>query len=123
MSVVLIIDDDEAMRDVLRQTLERAGFDVELAADGAQGIASFRRRRADVVITDIIMPEREGIETMIEIKELDPDAKVIAISGGGRTGAIDFLTLASKLGAERSFAKPLDRRALVAAVRELAGAA
>jgi len=123
VSLVLIIDDDAAMRDMLRQTFERAGFEVELAVDGNEGIECYRRRRADVVVTDIIMPDREGIETMLEIKRHDPTAKVIAISGGGRTGAADFLTLARKLGAQRSFAKPLDRRALVDAARELAAPA
>lgn len=121
MSRVLIIDDDAAMRDVLRQTFERAGFDVDVAADGNEGIAHFRAHPADVVVTDIIMPDREGIETMIEIKGIDPAAKVIAISGGGRTGASDFLTLAKQLGAEEVFAKPLDRKELVASVRRLAG--
>lgn len=119
MSRILIIDDDAATRDILRQTFERAGFEVEVAADGNEGIACYRRNPAAVVITDIIMPDREGIETLIEIKGIDPDAKIIAISGGGRTGASDFLALAKKLGAEQVFAKPLDRRALVASVRSM----
>lgn len=121
MTLVLVIDDDPAIRDVLRQTFERAGFDVDLAVDGGEGMECYRRRRPDVVITDIVMPDREGVETMLEIKEFDPGAKIIAISGGGRAGAADFLAVATKFGAQRSFAKPLDRRSLMAAVRELAG--
>lgn len=119
MSRILIIDDDAAMRDVLRQTFERAGFVVDVAADGNEGIACYQRNRADVVITDVVMPDREGIETLIEIKGMDPDAKVIAMSGGGRAGATGFLTLAKKFGAEEVYAKPLDRRALVSNVRNL----
>jgi len=121
MAHILVIDDDQAICDLLRQILEREGFEVSVARDGATGIDLYRERPADVVITDIIMPGREGIETTRELKSIDPNAKIIAISGGGRVGPADFLSMARKLGADRTFAKPFDRHSLVHAVYELMG--
>ena len=98
MSRVMIVDDDPDVRDMLRKTFERAGFEVSVAADGDEGLALYKHERPDVVVTDIIMPDREGIETMIDIKTMDPKAKIIAISGGGRVNTVDFLTWARNLG-------------------------
>lgn len=119
LSLILVIDDEPAIRDVLRRMLERAGHEVLVAANGNVGLDLFRRQGADLVVTDVIMPEREGVETMREIKRIDPRAKVIVISGGGSIGADDFLHLAERLGADRTLAKPIDRAALMAAVDEL----
>ena len=86
MALILIIDDDDQIRRVLRKTLERDGYDVADAPNGKEGIRLYRENPADLVITDIIMPEKEGIETIRELRRDFPEVKIIAISGGGRIG-------------------------------------
>lgn len=105
---ILVIDDDVIVRETIIQILEDRGYQVVSAEDGKRGIASFRSEKPDLVITDIIMPEKEGIQTITEIRRERPDAKVIAISGGGRIGNTDFLKIAQKLGASDVIAKPFD---------------
>jgi DNA-binding NtrC family response regulator len=119
MARILIIDDDEQMRLMLEQMLARAGHQVEPASNGQEGLALYRNSPTDLIITDLIMPEKEGIETIIEIRREFPLAKIIAISGGGRVGAMDFLPLARRLGAARTLAKPFEREQLVEAVTEV----
>ena len=121
MPRVLIIEDDAQVRMMLRLTFEDAGFEAEEAPDGKVGLRLYRREPADVVITDLIMPEKEGLETIRELKRDYPDVKIIAISGGGRAAPDHFLRVAEKFGALRTFTKPLDREKLVAAVREIVG--
>jgi DNA-binding response OmpR family regulator len=119
---ILIIDDEEAIRSLLRLTLERAGYEVEDAPDGGIGLQLHRKNPADLIITDILMPEKEGIETIIELRRKYPDVKIIAISGGGRLKTPEiFLTMAEKFGVNRSLAKPVSREALLATVKELIG--
>jgi CheY-like chemotaxis protein len=108
MAKILVIDDDVIVRETIIQILEDRGYQVVSAEDGKRGIASFRSEKPDLVITDIIMPEKEGIQTITEIRRERPDAKVIAISGGGRIGNTDFLKIAQKLGASDVIAKPFD---------------
>lgn len=116
--VILLIDDDKPFRDVINQVLSRAGYDVVVAANGAEGIKRFYEKPADMIITDIIMPEKEGIETIIELKKAYPEVRLIAMSGGGWYGTdIDF-DMAKKLGA-RTFNKPFVLRELLDAVAEL----
>ncbi len=122
MSKILVIDDDPHVSGFLHVLLSREGYEVEVAADGDKGLKAFRAAPADLVITDIIMPEREGIEVISELRRLSPDTKVIAISGGGRIGPESYLPLARNLGASRTFTKPLDKNELIAAIRELLGA-
>jgi DNA-binding response OmpR family regulator len=119
MDSVLIIEDDEFVMNMLKQTFERAGYDVGTAADGRAGLNLFRSRSFDVVITDLIMPDMEGIETISTLRRDNPNVKIIAISGGGRNSPEDYLYLAKKLGAARTFPKPVDRNELLAAVKEL----
>ena len=123
MAKILVIDDDPALREMIRQMLERAGYEVAEADNGAAGMAAFRTEPADLVVTDIVMPDQEGIETIVEFRKEFPDVKIIAMSGGGRTGNVDFLTLAKKFGAERTFAKPVDRREFLQAVADCVGTA
>jgi len=120
MTRILIVDDDEQVRSMLRLTLERAGFDVAEAADGLEAVRAHRRAPADLVITDIVMPEMEGIETIRELRRERPDLPIIAISGGGQIAPEGYLQVAGKIGAARTFTKPVDRGELLAAVRELA---
>jgi DNA-binding NtrC family response regulator len=121
MARILVVDDDEQVRTMLRMTLEAAGYEAEEAPDGKIAIRILRERPADLVITDLIMPEKEGIETIMDIRKEWPGAKIIAISGGGRLVASDFLWHAQRLGAARAFQKPIDRKKLLDAVRELVG--
>lgn len=124
MDRILIIEDDEYVQKMLRQTLERAGYEVATAGNGSTGLKLYESKLSlsepfDVVITDLIMPEMEGIETITKLRKSNPKVKVIAISGGGRNKPEDYLHLAVKLGAARTFTKPVDRSALLQAVSEL----
>ncbi len=116
MERVLIVDDEELVRVTVRQILENAGYETSEASDGQQALDDYKESRPDLVITDIIMPNKEGIETIIELRAMDPEAKIIAISGGGRIGANDYLELAKRLGANKVIAKPLNSEKLLQAV-------
>jgi CheY-like chemotaxis protein len=116
--LILLIDDEENFRSVIKQVLVNAGFEVVEAANGAQGIQYFYEKPADMIITDIIMPEKEGIETIIELKKAFPNVKLIAMSGGGWYGTdIDF-DMAKKLGA-KTLDKPFALQDLLDIVHEL----
>jgi DNA-binding NtrC family response regulator len=119
MATILVIDDDYQMRAMLQQMLMRAGHRVIEAANGREGLNLYRTEPTDLIITDLIMPEKEGIETIIELRKEFPSARIIAISGGGKTGILDFLPLAKKLGAVRTLSKPFERQAMVEAVQEV----
>ena len=118
---VLVIDDDKHMRILLRQVMEMAGYEVTVAGDGREGMELQRARPADLVITDLIMPEQEGLETIGTLKKEFDEVKIIAISGGGRIGPEAYLPTAKELGADRIFTKPFDIQAILAAARELLG--
>lgn len=118
MPLILIIDDDNHVRGMLRQTLERAGYDVLDAPNGKEGMNLYRQDPADLVITDLIMPEKEGIETIIELRREFPDVKIIAMSGGGIIEPETYLRMAKGLGAVRTLTKPIERKDLLEAVRE-----
>ena len=96
MARILIIDDEDELRILLRQMLEHAGHEVTEAVNGAEGIELYERDTHELIITDIIMPEMEGVETMLALRRTDPELPIIAISGGGRLDATDFLTMAKK---------------------------
>jgi DNA-binding response OmpR family regulator len=113
MQKILVIDDDRLVRDTLVRVLERKGYQVLAAPDGWHGVEMFRRERPDLVITDIIMPEKEGLETIREIRGECSNAKIIAISGGARLGNMDYLEMAGKLGASEIISKPFDPTELV----------
>jgi YesN/AraC family two-component response regulator len=119
MYSVLIIEDDQFVQNMLKQTFERAGYEVATASNGRIGLQLYRCKPFDVVITDLIMPEMEGIETISSLRKGNPNVQVIAISGGGRNKPEDYLELAMKLGAKTTFTKPLDRQKLLAAVKEM----
>ena len=119
MAEILIIEDQNEVRELLSTLLSRSGHRVREARDGQEGIHSFRTSRADLVITDLIMPRKEGLETIIDLRKEFPDLKIIAISGGGRAGRKDYLKTAELCGASRIFHKPFDIDELLAAVDEL----
>ena len=116
---VLVIDDDHLVRYTLSKILQRSGYDVVTASDGVRGMLLLREEHPDVVITDIIMPEQEGIDTIIQIRRERPSIKIIAISGGGRIRNIDFLTMAHSLGADDVIRKPFEADELLARLTEL----
>ena len=106
MACILLVEDDQGVRTLTREILEGAGHIVSEAADGAIGVTRFKAERFDLVITDLIMPEQEGIETIQIIRRLNRVVPIIAISGGGRGEATDYLQVALKLGADAALAKP-----------------
>jgi DNA-binding response OmpR family regulator len=117
---VLVIDDDAAMRGTMRKILERDGHEVLDAPDGRRGLEIFRREGADLVVTDLIMPEKEGIETIIELREESEGVRILAVSGGDHHFAgQDRLADAETLGADASLAKPFTVDQLREIVREL----
>jgi CheY-like chemotaxis protein len=119
MASILVIEDDVEVREVLRRILEHAGYEVEEASDGEEGINRYREKQADLVITDIIMPKKEGIETITDLRIEFPDVKVIAISGGGRLGPEPYLELAKSFGANHIIMKPFSTAEILDAVQEL----
>lgn len=121
MAKILIIDDEEIVRFTLREILESDGHEVAEASDGNKGLKTQRANPADLVITDIIMPEKEGVETIIELQKEFPQTKIIAISGGGRMKNMDFLEVAKKFGAHSVMSKPFSAKDLLAQVRDCIG--
>ncbi len=120
MAQIVLIEDDVQFRTMLRMTLERAGHEVVEANNGDEGIAQVEHVSPDLVITDLVMPEKEGLETIMELWQAHPDLPIIAISGGGaKVDAEMALSCAQAFGAMRTFSKPLDREKLLAAVKEL----
>ncbi len=113
---ILLIDDDDLFREVTRLMLESGGHEVLEAKDGRDGLALFRKQPVDVVVTDLIMPQDEGIVTIRNIRALDKETRIVAISGSGRTADVNFLTMAAKLGATSALAKPFEKEALLACV-------
>jgi DNA-binding response OmpR family regulator len=116
---VLVIDDEETVRNVIRDALQFKGFVVAVAADGIEGLRDFRAEPAEVVICDMLMPEKEGIETIHDLRQEWPEVKIIAMSGGGMSGSMDGLKFAKRLGADATLAKPFSMDELFAAVDRL----
>lgn len=121
MAQILVVDDEYEVRVGLRQMLERAGYEVMDAPDGKAGMRLFREDPTDVVITEIFMPEKSGLEVIQEIRADCPKAKIIAISGIGIRDELDIVSLSKQLGATHAFEKPLDLKELQGAVEELLG--
>lgn len=114
---ILLLEDDEYLRAILKQALVRCGCTVADAANGNEGIELFRQQTFDLAIIDLVMPEKDGLETIPELKRLSPNVKIIAISGGGRFGdKDDYLRVAKCIGAIETLKKPFTDDVLVAAV-------
>lgn len=120
-SQILLIEDDNCVRELLHQTLAKAGYNVIPASDGDEGLNLFRRSNPDLVITDIVMPQKEGLQMILELRRHSPKAKVIAMSGGGRYSNTDYLKLARKFGAKVTLNKPFLREEILNAVKEVLG--
>jgi CheY-like chemotaxis protein len=119
MATVLVIEDDQEVREYLVAVLSRAGHTVSAACNGRDGVARFQEQPTEVVITDIIMPEKDGIETILDLRREHPQLKVIAISGGGRSTPENYLHSARLLGADRAIRKPFKNEEILSAVSEL----
>jgi len=119
MSAILVIDDDASVREVVREMLRLEGHEVIIAENGRDAVPLLSARRIDLVITDLIMPEKEGIETISEIRREDSRIPIIAISGGGRLGPGDYLETARYIGADATLAKPFARQELLATIDAL----
>ena len=116
---IAVADDEPDMRDFFRKILPHLGFEVvSVAENGKQLVEQCRDSKPDLIITDIVMPEKEGVETIIALRRADPALPIIAISGGGRLDATDFLSMAKKLGARHTLTKPFRRDQLLEAVGE-----
>lgn len=116
--LILIIDDDALSRRSLELILQSAGIDSIVAENGRKGIELFHSHLPGIVVTDLIMPEQDGIETILQIRLEAPETKIIAISGGARMGNSDYLSIATKLGADVALAKPIVPSQLIDAVRK-----
>lgn len=119
MARILVIDDEKIIRTVVERYISKMGHDVELAEDGVIGIEKYRKNPPDMVITDIIMPNKDGIETIAELKNEFPDSKIIAMTGGGKVGPRNYLKLARRFGADETFIKGGDWEPLCQIVESL----
>lgn len=115
VSSILIMEDDESIRLALRKSLARAGYDVSEAANGAEGAAIYNANPPDLIITDILMPDQDGVEALLDLRQKLPGVKIIVISGNAQ----EFLPIARDLGAHRTFAKPFQQAEILEAVSEL----
>lgn len=117
MSSVLVVDDQDEVRQLIRETLEQAGYEVEEARDGKEGLERYRARSTDLVIMDILMPEQDGLEAIMTLHREFPDTRVIAMTGGSDTiGVLNFLDVAKMFGARRTLQKPFELKVLLDAV-------
>lgn len=119
MKKILIIDDDLNMRETLREILTADDHDIMIASDGKEGISLHNMKTFDLIITDIIMPDMDGIEVIIELKKNHPETKIIAISGGGYYFADDYLETARALGADMVIEKPFENEFLITTVAQM----
>ncbi len=119
MPRILVVDDDRQIREMLLQMLEIEGYEVMVAPNGKEALKLQAQNPADLVITDLIMPEKEGIETIREFQERYPKTDIIAISGGGVVGPESYLKIAKSLGAKKTYVKPIRREELLSGIREV----
>ena len=119
MSRILVIDDEQMIRQTLRSILERAGHSVLDAANGREGMRLWRDEPVDVVVTDIYMPEKDGVQVLLEMKHVARKPKIIAMSGGGQKGLLDWRTSALELGADGVLLKPFEERTVLFTIQEV----
>jgi two-component system, chemotaxis family, chemotaxis protein CheY len=120
VSRILVVDDDALLRGVIRVALESAGYDVIEAGDGSAGLRLYREQGADLLLVDLFIPEPDGLEVIRAVRAESPDAKIIAMSGGGNL-KLDLLAAAQAFGASRALWKPFVPSALLGAVRDVLG--
>ena len=121
MKRILLVDDDDLSRGAVHKMLERSGYMVHSTSTGQEALAHFRREAPDLVITDLIMPEVDGLEVIQELRRNDPGVRILAISGGGRVDAEEYLSVARKFGASQVLSKPFTGQELKQAVESALG--
>ena len=123
MRKILVIDDDDLSRALYRTVLEQKGYAVEEASGGEDGVSLFRSDGADLVITDIFMEDKDGLEVIDDLRSIDENTKIVAISGvgGGAPGAPDYLAMAQASGAQAVLRKPIDWKQMVAVISRMLG--
>lgn len=121
MPRILVVDDDPISRQVLKAMLEKEGHLVTEAEDGVKAVKGYDRNLIDLVITDIFMPEKEGVQTVRELMKENPDVKIIAVSGGSSSANYDSLDWIKMFGVKYTFTKPFNSKAILAAVDDLLG--
>jgi CheY-like chemotaxis protein len=114
--LILLVDDDDQFRDVIQMMLERQGHTVVIARNGNEAVKRFREQPPHLVITDLIMPDKEGLETIHDLRRITPGVKIIAMSGGGRATPMNYLKIAEGIGAAASLAKPFTNQQLTDAI-------
>jgi DNA-binding response OmpR family regulator len=119
MPGILIVEDDKDLREMLKMSLLRRNFTVLEAENGKAAITHFKPLITDLVVTDLIMPEEDGLKVVIKLRELKPSIKIIAISGGGKVGPGSYLNLAKALGADAIYTKPFSINDLVVKIEQL----
>lgn len=119
MRTILVIDDDPIMRETIRDILQVEEYNVVLASNGKEGMAHLEVLEIDMILTDVLMPEKDGIEVIMEAKRKYPNIKILAISGGGFISARNYLKMARDLGANASVMKPFDIDDLLQNVNKL----
>ena len=119
MPGILIVEDDKELREMLKVSLIRHKYSVLEATDGKDAISHFKPSIIDLVVTDLIMPEEDGLKVIMKLRELKPQLKIIAISGGGKAGPGSYLKLAKALGADAVFSKPFSINDLVSKIESL----
>lgn len=117
-SRILVVDDDSSMRSVLHDLLTSAGYEVVKASNGTEGLQLYRAHPTDLVIMDVLMPEKDGFETIMELRQKFPTVRIVALSGGSRINGSSYLLIASKLGAQQTLPKPFNPDELLRTVRE-----
>jgi DNA-binding response OmpR family regulator len=118
---ILIVDDESEIREMLEMMLGNAGYETESVSNGEEAVNKFKEKNYDLLITDVVMPEKDGVAAMLELRSSLPGIKIIAMSGGGVIPPETYLEVAAKLGASKTFTKPLNTRELLNAVKELIG--
>ncbi|MBN2013239.1 response regulator [candidate division KSB1 bacterium] len=117
---MLVIEDDVDVREMITKILKDEGYDVAEANNGVEGIKYLKdASEIDCIVTDLIMPEKEGIETIIDVKRDYPNIKILAISGGGKGNAQNYLHIAKAMGADLTLSKPFIKKELIDAIQQL----
>jgi two-component system chemotaxis response regulator CheY len=115
---ILLVEDDDQLRGTLKMLLTSAGYEVSEAADGTRVFAMHQQQRFDLVITDVVMPDIDGLAVIMGLRRIDKDVRIIAMSGGGQGKGEDYLRIAQKLGADLTLSKPFANQELLEAVHK-----
>ena len=121
MARILLIEDDDSARVTLTEIMRLGGHEVVAVPNGVRGLRVLAETSPDVIVTDIFMPDKDGIETILELRERENKAPIIAISGGGELAPADYLETAKRLGAAATLRKPFSRDVLLGAIAEVLG--